>query len=316
MLKLHAKETPAVAGDGDTVSGPTEAYDIAKAQYAKAGKRERRQIRATRRLQAKGQRTAAQFNFKLARKEQSELDKTNQDSLLGRDHLVPLRSDETSKDTVGFGSDAIVNKTVTDSRDEANSLNGLDSLVRRVAERRPVSTTTSTEETPQSKPTEPEQEANKSIDTPKQKKNADLLPIESSDDKSLSEKDRKEKLVKKLAPLVRKHSIKDKVGTPKSSRKGDKSGKTPKSSAKISDVTGFASLQGALGRKAGKTQTVIERADATKLKILRRIIPMDLRIMLTNSSDQGRTAPSTGSRIWTRESVVQVRLGLHVSLVH
>lgn len=45
--------------------------------------------------------------------------------------------------------------------------------------------------------------------------------------------------------------------------------RTKKSGTRMSDVVGFDSLQGALGRKGAKLRPAIERADATQLELLR-----------------------------------------------
>ena len=108
----------------------------------------------------------------------------------------------------------------------------------------------------ESKAPEFEREVEKSSDTAKQKKLADPQPTKRSNANSLRETSRKAKLAERLEQAHEK--------------KTDGSSKSRKSSTKIPDVAGFDSLQGALRGKASKMQTSIEKADATKLSILRK----------------------------------------------
>jgi len=100
-------------------------------------------------------------------------------------------------------------------------------------------------------------------------------------EKRLLETERKAELARKLGMKIRKHVIEH---NPHFAAKADALSPTGKMvdrekdvlsrskeiGTRMSDVAGFDSLQGALGRKAAKLKAGIEKADATQLEILRK----------------------------------------------
>ncbi|KAL6719620.1 hypothetical protein ACLMJK_001541 [Lecanora helva] len=225
----------------------------------KGGNLTKRPNRATRRAQEKLQMAAAKAGRKTGSHSPEELDEEGVESLLGKDLLTPLAdngTNEASPDTKPgtMQEEASVNpgeakseKTLDTSNETAKGTN-----------KSPTHKSSS-----HSEPTAVEEKPKKGGGTSKEKKPA---RAKQSAEQALLEKKRKEELAKKLAPSCRKHPVELKVRK-FASDKTSTMNEPNKSSAKISDVTGFRSLQNALGQKGLQSKTVIERADAAVLNI-------------------------------------------------
>ena len=107
------------------------------------------------------------------------------------------------------------------------------------------------------------------------KKNIGSRTEESSDKGPKSETERKLELARKLAA-----STKGSAKKPKTTKETNSKSKSSsliikkvadKKQSSLSDTAGFTSLQGALGKNGNKKQASIEKADATKLEITRKI---------------------------------------------
>jgi len=86
----------------------------------------------------------------------------------------------------------------------------------------------------------------------------------------LSETERKADLARKLGVKIHKHRTGDNPHhVAQAERRRAGGSKSQLSGTPLSDLAGFDSLQGALGRKGAKLKTAIEKADATQLEILR-----------------------------------------------
>lgn len=77
------------------------------------------------------------------------------------------------------------------------------------------------------------------------------------------------------------------LGQQKSGNKGTAPSSRRKKNVSISDVVGFNSIKGAIGKKAGKADPTIETADTTTLEIQRKTALLTLCTLLTRRSPQG-----------------------------
>lgn len=215
--------------------------------------------------------------------------------------------------------------------DNVDSEKGLEEPAQTIAEGRTASTASVKKEAPASKPAAAEPAAKVATGTAKRKRSSEKQPTkgkgrstplekkskaqsaeQGGNKKSKpSEKERKAQLAKKLIirkthpPLLTKYASK-----PSKDLDAKASNVEAGKSSSLSAVAGWKSLAGALGPGASKKQAPIERSEATKLEILRKILTMIIRQMLIRSSNQGRAATGAKSGIWAREGVIQVNLNL------
>ena len=251
LLELHASESSKASREDKTlpVPAPDHPPDVSKSQRKQGTRREKRASRAATRALSKMQKIRPRIKGKSGKGEARGSRKNKEQLLSKSDPLSPV-----VRKVEGSGGIPVP-------------------LIKYGAS--------------ESKPSEFYEKAEKSSNTAKQKKSADSQPTEGSNRSLQDEADKKTKLTEKLTPLVRKRASEMKSpfrttmsGSPISEiadeKKIDGSSKSRKSSAKISDVAGFDSLRNAMGRKASKTQTIIEKADATKLNILRKRLPPDI----------------------------------------
>ena len=292
MLELQANESPKRAEANQPSPEPISSSNATITRPKRPTRRENRMSRAARRVQAKLEKAAVKAKVKVAKKAQGKLEEDSR-SILDLDLLNGLPSNEVTSSASNTESDA-------DQRDKPdNGTNEMDFPRKSGARAQKNSTATadSKEKVTLNKPITTEQKAKIGKDNSKQKKQVPQQPEAISEKDSSSEKEGKGALAKRPTSSSSKSTTRgsvagEGVGSAESGksvrrvvdRKIDEVGKSRKASTKISDITGFDSLQGAIGRKAARQQVAIEKADATRLKILRMNAVIPCREMLTRVS--------------------------------
>ena len=298
MLKLHANNASKETLRSEAAPDPTSVLDEAQTQPKKARPPAKMTNRQARRKQATLDKAAAFVRSKTARDAGDVRVEKDQKPISRPSLSNPLED-----------GDAI--ESIQESKSDDGS-NGADVPKRPVAPTHsvPKDDTVSASDigaaASQSKPAGPEGRAETGSNSTGMRKSPIQEPGKSVNKKLLSEKERKAELAGKLRPFIRtieKRPLTRLIVYEKSESKS----KPKKPSSQLSDVPEFSSLQGAIGRKSSKIQAVIERVDATKLEIQRKITVLIIRDVLTMCSAQSRSASSAGPSIRLRESLVQVR---------
>lgn len=276
-----------VANDklGLPVSNRNPVTKPAKPLSQKVSRQQRLLNRAAQRQKAKQDRRETYKAKEAAKQAQDVLDLTEGKKLLASALLEPCLQSKLQQSTTVSVPQEVHENMPADDHSDLGPLGKDEGPARTVMSKKPATRTRKVMSTmPRRilKRSESDtQKNNPSKSVSEQTRDAELQAKVKRGKDRLSECERKAALARKLGAKIHKHPAVDDphfeaqatfLSTARrkaAKRKSVALSKSKLSGTPVSDVAGFDSLQGALGRKGAKSKTAIERADATQLEILR-----------------------------------------------